>query len=63
VTQRQVPAETARRELLIEMERRRALGRIYKERRDLDIRVQKPEDGTPPAPPATPPPAPKESSQ
>jgi hypothetical protein len=41
------------------MERRRELERIYRERKDLDIRVQKPEDQK--APVAEP--APKESPQ
>jgi len=58
VVRRQVPEETALRELRIEMERRRALGRIYRDRKDLDIRVQKPEDQKAPA---AEPPAPKES--
>jgi tetratricopeptide (TPR) repeat protein len=49
VAQREVPAETALRELRIEMERRRELERIYRERRDLDIRVQKPEGEPQPA--------------
>jgi tetratricopeptide (TPR) repeat protein len=60
VARRQVPEETALKELRIEMERRRELGRIYRDRKDLDIRVQKPEDQKPPA---TEPPAPKESPQ
>ena len=37
---RAVPAETARRELVIEMEKRRELDRIYKQRRDLEVRVK-----------------------
>jgi tetratricopeptide (TPR) repeat protein len=40
VVQHEVPAETARRELVIEMERRRELERIYKQRRDLEVRVK-----------------------
>ncbi len=40
VVQHAVPAETARRELVIEMERRRELDRIYKQRRDLEVRVK-----------------------
>jgi tetratricopeptide (TPR) repeat protein len=43
VAKRDLPEETALRELRIEMERRRELERIYKERRDLEIRVQKPD--------------------
>ena len=49
---RAVPAETARRELVIEMEKRRELERIYKQRRDLEVRVKDPEPapaGTQPA--------------
>jgi tetratricopeptide (TPR) repeat protein len=60
VARRQVPEETALRELRIEMERRRELERIYRERKDLDIRVQKPDDQKAPA---TEPPAPKESAK
>ena len=48
VTRRVLPEETALRELRIEMQRRRELERIYKQRRDLDIRVQKPKDEAPP---------------
>jgi tetratricopeptide (TPR) repeat protein len=49
VAERAAPEETKLRELRIEMERRRELERIYRERRDLDIRVQKPEAEAPPA--------------
>jgi tetratricopeptide (TPR) repeat protein len=42
VVKRELPAEVARRELVIEMERRRELERIYRQRRDLEIRVQDP---------------------
>jgi hypothetical protein len=48
-SRRQVPEETVLRELRIEMQRRRELERIYRERRDLDIRVQKPDDEQAPA--------------
>jgi len=57
VAHREVPEETALRELRIEMERRRELERIYQKRRDLEVRVKKPEEeaasGTSSAPPAT----------
>ncbi|MFI5319728.1 MAG: hypothetical protein ACHQ6V_09130 [Myxococcota bacterium] len=55
VARREVPEETVLRELRIEMERRRELERIYQKRKDLDIRVSKPDDeATPPATPASP---------
>ena len=44
VVVRELPAETARRELVIEMERRRELERIYRQRRDLEVRVKKPDE-------------------
>ncbi len=40
VTERQVRDETVRRELVIEMERRRKLREIYEQRRDLQIEVE-----------------------
>jgi tetratricopeptide (TPR) repeat protein len=43
VRHRDVSAETARQELVLEMERRRALQEIYGDRRDLEIEVEKPE--------------------
>jgi tetratricopeptide (TPR) repeat protein len=52
VTKHEVPAEVARRELLIEMAKRRALGTIYQQHRELDVRVKDPEkvpDETAPA--------------
>lgn len=49
VARRELPEETALRELRIEMERRRALERIYEQRKDLQIEVQKPE-AEPPVP-------------
>jgi tetratricopeptide (TPR) repeat protein len=52
VARRELPEETALRELRIEMERRRALGRIYQQRRDLDIEVKSPETATEPEPSA-----------
>jgi tetratricopeptide (TPR) repeat protein len=60
VAQRKLPEETALRELRIEMERRRELERIYRERRDLDIHVAAPEaeapaDAAPSAKQETPP--------
>ena len=49
VAQREVPEETALRELRIEMARRRELERIYRERRELEIRVKEAEEaGTEP---------------
>jgi Flp pilus assembly protein TadD len=44
VEQRDVSAETVRKELQVEMERRRKLNEIYKGRKDLQIEVEKPED-------------------
>ncbi len=44
VERREVSAETARKELQLEMERRRQLNEIYKDRKDLQIEVEKPED-------------------
>jgi hypothetical protein len=44
VARRELPEETALRELRIEMERRRELERIYQQRRDLEVRVKKPDD-------------------
>jgi hypothetical protein len=44
VAERKVDAETARKELLLEMERRRKLNEIYQSRKDLQIEVEKPED-------------------
>jgi Flp pilus assembly protein TadD len=44
VERREVSAETARKELQVEMERRRKLNEIYKGRKDLQIEVEKPED-------------------
>lgn len=44
VAQRGVDAETARREIVLEMERRRRLEGIYKEHQELDIEVEKPEE-------------------
>ncbi len=43
VVQRSVADETRRRELLLEMERRRRLNEIYSERRDIEVRVEEPE--------------------
>jgi hypothetical protein len=40
VARRQVRAETVRKELLIEMERRRKLDEIYGDRKDLKIEVE-----------------------
>ena len=70
VAHREVPEETALRELRIEMERRRELERIYKKRQDLEVRVKKPQEeataaSAPPAPSSptpspTPAPEPKE---
>ena len=42
VVRRQVRAETLRKELVIEMERRRKLNEIYKDRKDLKIEVEEP---------------------
>jgi len=53
VTAHDVPAEVARRELVIEMERRRKLNEIYQNRKDLEIQVEKPEE-VPGAPPPKP---------
>jgi tetratricopeptide (TPR) repeat protein len=44
VARRDVPAEVARQELVVEMERRRKLNDIYSKRKDLEITVEKPED-------------------
>jgi tetratricopeptide (TPR) repeat protein len=55
VAKHEVPAEVARRELVIEMEKRRALGRIYREHKELDVRVK---DAEPTPPEASPSPAP-----
>lgn len=44
VAERKIDAETARKELLLEMERRRKLNEIYQSRKDLQIEVEKPED-------------------
>jgi Flp pilus assembly protein TadD len=44
VERREVSAETVRKELEVEMERRRKLNEIYRERKDLQIEVEKPED-------------------
>jgi tetratricopeptide (TPR) repeat protein len=65
VAHREVPEETALRELRIEMERRRELDRIYKKRQDLEVRVKKPEQegaagATTPPPSSTPENAPEE---
>ncbi len=57
VTRRELPEEVARRELLIEMEKRRELNKIYEGRKDLQIEVAKPEA----TPDATTPPAAKPS--
>jgi len=57
IAKREVPEETALRELRIEMERRRELERIYKERQDLEVRVKKPLEGTPEAAASQAPPA------
>jgi tetratricopeptide (TPR) repeat protein len=57
VAKRDLPEETALRELRIEMERRRELQRIYDQRKDLEIRVQKPAAG-PPADAQSPTPSP-----
>jgi tetratricopeptide (TPR) repeat protein len=57
VAKRDLPEETALRELRIEMERRRELQRIYDQRKDLEIRVQKP-DAEPPADAQSPTPSP-----
>ncbi len=43
VARRELPEETALRELRIEMERRRELNRIYQQRKDLEIEVKQPE--------------------
>ena len=54
VAKREIPAEVARQELVIEMERRRKLDDIYAKRKDLEIEIEAPEPlatGTPtPAP-------------
>jgi tetratricopeptide (TPR) repeat protein len=65
VAERVAPEETKLRELRIEMERRRELERIYRQRRDLDIRVQKAEaeKAAPAEQPAPEAPATKEQSQ
>ncbi len=55
VQRRELPAESVRKELLIEMERRRALAGIYRQRKDLKIEVEKAEEPAPPSAPATPP--------
>lgn len=47
VVQREVPEETALRELQIEMERRRALERIYKDRQDLRVQIEVGDDADP----------------
>jgi tetratricopeptide (TPR) repeat protein len=52
VVKREIPAQTARRELLLEMERRRKLDAIYRQRRDLEIEVEKPEGAAPAPEPA-----------
>lgn len=44
VKERNVSAETVRKELVLEMQKRRELEKIYKGRRDLDIEVEAPED-------------------
>jgi tetratricopeptide (TPR) repeat protein len=44
VERREVSAETVRKELQLEMERRRKLNEIYKGRKDLQIEVEKPEE-------------------
>jgi tetratricopeptide (TPR) repeat protein len=44
VEHREVSAETVRKELQLEMERRRKLNEIYRGRKDLQIEVEKPED-------------------
>jgi tetratricopeptide (TPR) repeat protein len=54
VAKRELPEETALRELRIEMERRRALQRIYSQRKDLEIRVRDPEPASPDAPASAP---------
>jgi hypothetical protein len=59
VVKREIPEETALRELRIEMQRRRELERIYRERRELDVRVKDAED----APSAEPEAKPKSASQ
>ena len=43
VNHRDVNSETVRRELVLEMERRRRLEGIYDEHKELDIQVEKPE--------------------
>ncbi len=43
VVERKVDAETARKELVLEMERRRKLNEIYDSRKDLQLEVEKPE--------------------
>jgi tetratricopeptide (TPR) repeat protein len=43
VAKRELPAEVARQEVVIEMERRRKLESIYEKRKDLEIEVEKPE--------------------
>jgi tetratricopeptide (TPR) repeat protein len=50
VAQREIPEEVARRELVIEMERRRKLEQIYQGRKDLEIEVEPPEPVPSPAP-------------
>lgn len=59
VAKREIPEETALRELRIEMKRRRELERIYRERRELDVRVKDAEEAPKPAPEAATGPAPK----
>jgi tetratricopeptide (TPR) repeat protein len=44
VVERELPEETVLRELRIEIERRREIERIYRERRELEIRVKKAEE-------------------
>jgi tetratricopeptide (TPR) repeat protein len=53
VAKRELPAEVARQELLIEMERRRKLESIYSQRQDLEIEVEPPQ----PVPEVSPAPA------
>jgi tetratricopeptide (TPR) repeat protein len=50
VQERELPEETVRKELLVEMERRRALQKIYQERKELEIEVE-PEEPAPSAAP------------
>ncbi len=44
VVERSVDAETVRKELLLEMDRRRKLNAIYQGRKDLQVEVEKPEE-------------------